>query len=72
MRSINTLAEKVSRSYATEENARRAFTKLMGDYEVSGGYAVIQRTDGRWVNIVINPDMDMVLFFAHNGVGCFA
>lgn len=71
MRSINEFANQLNRSYATAENAQKAFNKFEADEE-KGGHLILQRDDGRFVNIVVNPDPMFMLQFAHNGVGVWS
>jgi hypothetical protein len=75
MRSINKFANGLPRSYATAENAKAAFDKVCKDASERwphAGHLIHQRADGRFVNIVINPDPLHFALFANNGIGVWS
>jgi hypothetical protein len=67
IRSINDFANQVPTSYATKENSRRAFDKKIADaqFELRGTTLTVERADGRWVTLFINPDSDTFFFALH-------
>jgi hypothetical protein len=45
---------EVTRTYATRENAIKAFEKLFGDAPIR--YLVMQHTDGRFFPVALDPN----------------
>jgi hypothetical protein len=70
-RSLNDFADEMGTSYASKHNAQIALTK---NARSNGSYstAIVQRTDGRFAAIVINPDQDSFHYFLHcTNIGVF-
>ena len=64
MISLNAFADRMGTSYASAHNAQIALDrKALRDS--SYGTAVIERTDGRFAAIIINPDVDAFHFYVH-------
>lgn len=64
--SLNAFADRQVRSYASAHNAQVAVDKKiyrMRDSTYST--AIIQRTDGRFAVVIINPDPDAMMYFVH-------
>lgn len=71
MRSLNDFADQLPNSYASAHNAQASLDRNaranddnhLLDSPPNYSTAIIQRTDGRFAAIVINPDQDSMYFF---------
>ena len=69
--SLNHFADRLPTSYASAHNAQVALTR---NARSNGTYAeaIVQRSDGRFAAIVINPDTDSFHYFLHcTNIGVF-
>ena len=65
-RSLNDFADEVPVSYASEANTERAFAKKVSSTRgITGSKLTLQRTDGRWVTIIVNPDPETFHWALH-------
>ena len=64
MRSINAFADSMTKSFKTVTTAQRALDKSP-DWFVGSGL-IVQRTDGRFAVIIVNPDPQTLNGALHN------
>ena len=66
-RSLNDFADQVPVSYASEANTERAFAKKVSSTRgITGSKLTLQRNDGRWVTIIVNPNSETFQWAIHS------
>ena len=70
MMSLNDFADRQPKSYKTRVTAQRALDNALDmalPYVPTGTEAIVERTDGRYAVIILNPDSISMTYFVH---GC--
>ena len=72
MKSLNDFADQQPKSYKTRVTAQRALDNGLRisandglDSPLTGTPAIVERTDGRFAVIIINPDSISMNYFVH-------
>ena len=71
-RSLNDFADQVPVSYASEANTEKAFAKKVSatprPSRLEGSKLTLQRNDGRWVTIIVNPNSETFHWALHSAL----